>query len=108
MSIAASHSSEFSLLHVDVSRAFFYAKAQRPLPVKLPVGDCSGKKIGMLKKSMYGTRDAAFNCERASGKFGLRAGAQFKKSVSQQEEDLGFDTRRRFYGDRIEGESVGA
>ena len=31
ISIAASHSPEFSLMHVDVSRAYFHAKAQRPV-----------------------------------------------------------------------------
>ena len=31
ISIAASHSLEFSLMHVDVSRAYFHAKAQRPV-----------------------------------------------------------------------------
>ena len=54
-------------MHVDVSRAYFHAKAQRPVLVKLPTEDCSGKdkgKIGLLKKSMYATRDAASNWER--------------------------------------------
>ena len=67
ISIAASHSPEFSLMHVDVSRAHSHAKAQRPVLVKLSAEDCSGKdkgKIGLLKKSMYGTRDAASNWER--------------------------------------------
>ena len=46
---------------------------------------------------------------RASRKLGLRAGAQFKTPIPQQErEDVGFDTRRRLCGDRNEGESVGA
>ena len=61
ISIAPSHSPEFSLMHVDVSRAYFHAKAQRLVLVKLPPEDRSGKdngKIGLLK-SMYGTRDAA-------------------------------------------------
>ena len=61
MSFAAGHSPEFSLIYVDVSRAYIHAKAQRP------VEDCSGKdvrKIGLLKKSMYGTRDAASKWER--------------------------------------------
>ena len=36
-------------MHVDVSRAYFQAKAERPVLVKLPAEDCSGKdkeKIG--------------------------------------------------------------
>ena len=66
ISIAASHSPEFSLMHVDVSRVYFHAKARRTVLVKLPAEDCSGNdrgKIGLLKKSMYGTRDAASNWE---------------------------------------------
>ena len=67
ISIAASHTPEFSLMHVDVSCAYFHAKAQRPVLGKLPAEDCSGKdqgKIGLLTKRMYGTRDAASNRER--------------------------------------------
>ena len=63
--IAASHSPEFSLLHEGVSCAYFHAETQRSVLVKLPAEDCSGKdvgKIGLLKKTMYGTRDAA--CDR--------------------------------------------
>ena len=58
ISIAAGHSPECSLTHVDVSRAYFHAKAQRL--VKLLAKVCPGEdkeKIGLLKKSMYGTRD---------------------------------------------------
>ena len=65
--ITASHSPEFSLMHVDVSRAYFHAKAQRLVLVKLPAEDRSEKdkgEIGLLKRSMYGTRDAASNWER--------------------------------------------
>ena len=54
-------------MHVDVSRAYTHAKAQRPVRVKLPAEDCLGKdkgKIGLLKKNMCGTRDAASNWER--------------------------------------------
>ena len=43
VSIAASHSPEFSLMHVDVSRAYLHAKARRLALVKLPAEDCSGK-----------------------------------------------------------------
>ena len=53
-------------MHVDVSRAYFHAKARRPVLVNLPAEHCSGKdegKIGLLKKSMGGTRDAASNGE---------------------------------------------
>ena len=36
ISNAASHNPEFSLMHVDVSRAYFHAKARRTVLVKLP------------------------------------------------------------------------
>ena len=57
----------FSIMHIDVSRAFLDAKAQRLVLVRLPVEDRMGAdagKISLLKKSMYGTRDAASNWER--------------------------------------------
>ena len=46
ISIVASHSPEFSLMQVDVSRAYFRAKAQRFVLVKLLAEDCSGKDKG--------------------------------------------------------------
>ena len=54
-------------MHIDVSRAYFHAKAQRPVLIRLPVEDRLGtdaRKVGSMKKSMYGTRDAASNWER--------------------------------------------
>ena len=114
--IATSHSPEFSLMHVDVPRAYFHAKAQRPVLVKLPAEDCSGKhegKIGLLKKSMYGTRDAASNWERdwqgPLENWGCELGRSSRNMFhNKKKENSGFDTRRRFSGDRDEGESAGA
>ena len=51
-------------MYADVSRAYFYAKAERPVYVKLPAEDMEPGdegKCGRLKMSMYGTRDAALN-----------------------------------------------
>ena len=53
-----------TLMFADVSRAYFYAKAVRPVYVQLPdedrqAGDVG--KCGRLLMSMYGTRDAALN-----------------------------------------------
>ena len=62
LSIAAKHKETFSIMHIDVSRAYFHAKAQRPVLIRLPVEDRMGtdaEKVGLMKKSMYGTRDAA-------------------------------------------------
>ena len=66
-SIAANHKETFSFMHIDVSRAYFHAKAQRPVLILLLVEDRKGTdagKVGLMKKSMYGTRDAASNWER--------------------------------------------
>ena len=67
ISIAANHKETFSIRHIDASRAYFHAKAQRPVLIRLPAEDRMGTdagKIGLMKKSMYGTRDAASNWER--------------------------------------------
>ena len=51
------------LLFIDVRRAYFYAKARRPVYVKLPPEDHEEGKCGRLNVSLYGTRDAASNWE---------------------------------------------
>ena len=65
--VAANHKETFSIMHNDVSRAYFHAKAQTPVLIRLPVEDRMGtgaRKVGLMKRSMYGTRDAASNSER--------------------------------------------
>ena len=50
------------LMYADVSRAYFYAPAVRPVYVRLPSEDKDKNNDGMVGKlnmSMYGTRDAA-------------------------------------------------
>ena len=52
------------MMYADVSRAYFYAKAVRPVYVKLPdedKGEGDDEMCGRLMMSMYGTRDAAIN-----------------------------------------------
>ena len=44
LSIVVSHSPEFSQVHVDVSRAYFHAKAQKLVLVKSPGEDCSQER----------------------------------------------------------------
>ena len=54
-------------MHIDVSRAYFHAKAQRPVLIRLPLEDRTGTdagKVELMKKSMHGTRGAASNWER--------------------------------------------
>ena len=55
---------EKQLMYADVSRAYFYAKAVRPVYVQLPAEDFEEgdeSNCGELIMSMYGTRDAAVN-----------------------------------------------
>ena len=66
-SIAANHMETFSVMDIDVSRAYFHRNAQRLVPVRLPMEDRIGAdagKIGVLKKNKYGTRDSASVWER--------------------------------------------
>ena len=69
------------LLVIDVRRAYFYAKARRRVHIELPEGDGGGpgsRQCGLLRKSLYVTRDAAQNweCELVGflEKIGLRSG----------------------------------
>ena len=67
ISVAGNNKNTISIMHIDVSRAYFHAKAQRFVLIRLPVEDRMGAdagKVGLMKKSMYGTRDAASNWER--------------------------------------------
>ena len=111
VSFAASHSPEFSLMHVDVSRAYFHAKAQRPVLVKLSAEDCSKKdrgKIGLLKQSMYGTRGAASNWERDWQGHLENCGYELERSSRNLFRNKNRKTLVLTHGDDFEGESVGA
>ena len=60
----AAKKGQVKLVYADVSRAYFYAKASRPVYVELPEedkDDNDGAVCGRLNVSMYGTRDAARN-----------------------------------------------
>ena len=62
--LASGRSRGITLMYADVSRAYFYAKAERPVYVKLPAEDSQPGDEGKcrrLRMSMYGTRDAALN-----------------------------------------------
>ena len=64
VSMAASSNKGERIMINDVSRAFFHAKATRPVYVQLPEEDRKeGEEgfCGKLNYSMYGTRDAAQN-----------------------------------------------
>ena len=62
--VASGRREGIGLVYADVSRAYFYAKAVRPVYVKLPDEDLAPgdeHRCGKLLMSMYGTRDAALN-----------------------------------------------
>ena len=57
----------------DVARAFFEAKAIRPVCVELPEESMTDEdrkrdNVGLLKMSLYGTRDAATNWQKEVAK----------------------------------------
>ena len=72
-SMARNSSNEEKAVMVnDVARAFFEAPNSRELAVELPVEDGGGtgsEMVGLLQKSLYGTRDAAANFLRGVKKF---------------------------------------
>ena len=49
------------LMVQDIKKAYFFADATRKIYIELPPEDAEPGKVGMLKKSLYGTRDAAMN-----------------------------------------------
>ena len=62
--VASGKAQGTGLMYADESRAHFYAKAVRPVYVKLADEDFDKgdeHRCGKLMMSMYGTRDAAFN-----------------------------------------------
>ena len=96
-SIAANNKETFSIVHIDVSRAYFHAKAQRPVLIRLPVEDRMGAdagKVGLMKKSMCGTSDAASNWER-----------DWQEHVRNWGFQLGFSSKNLFHHkeDRVSG-----
>ena len=46
---------------IDIRKAYFHADARREVYVELPKEDHTEGKCGKLRKSLYGTRDAAQN-----------------------------------------------
>ena len=65
---------------IDISRAFFQADAIREVYVELPLEDATPGMCGKLRKSMYGTRDAAQNWGQTYTQFMCSVG--FEKGQS--------------------------
>ena len=52
------------VMAIDIKRAYFYARATRPIYMEIPAEDRAhddSDKVGALNLSLYGTRDAAVN-----------------------------------------------
>ena len=67
MSSEAIHKGTFSIMHIDVSRVNFHAKTQRPVLKRSSVEDRMDfdvGTVGLMKKSMHGTKDTDCNWER--------------------------------------------
>ena len=63
----------------DIVRAYFHARARRKVYVELSKEDYEEGKCGLLKKAMYGTRDAAQNWELEYTEMMVEAG--FKQGL---------------------------
>ena len=55
--------SNLKMLVLDISRAHFHPPAKREIYIDLPEEDAEEGKVGLLTKTMYGTRDAAAEWE---------------------------------------------
>ena len=116
ISIAANHKETFSIMHIDVSRAYFHAKAQRPVLLQPPVEDRVGtdaRKVGLMKKNMHGTRDAVSNWEQVWQEhvriWGFQLGLNSKNlSSPQRKSNIGLDTRRRLRAHKADKETDGS
>ena len=90
-------------MSIHLPRAYFHAKAQRLVLVRLPVKDRVGAdagKMGLLKKSMYVTRDTASigecDWQEHVKSWGFRLVAQLEELVpSRKASSCRHDTRRR-------------
>ncbi|CAE7251708.1 unnamed protein product [Symbiodinium sp. CCMP2592] len=72
---------EVCVLFIDVKKAHFWSPVRRRLLVELPPEAGEGPdKVGLLKRSLYGTRDAPSNWEHAIKKVMTDLG--FKQGVS--------------------------
>ena len=79
----------YRIMSVDVRRAYFYAKATRPVYIEIPIEDFEPGdegRVARLNMSLYGTRDAAQNwakeyttfLEEIGFKAGLASPCNFK------------------------------
>ena len=73
----------YVLMSIDVKRAYFHAKATRPIYIEIPIEDYQEgdeRRVGRLNLSLYGTRDAAQNWYKEYSSF--LESLQFKRGVA--------------------------
>ena len=93
---ASSNQKGTVLLVIDVRRAYFHARVKRRVYIELPEGDGGGpgsRQCGLLRKSLYVTRDVAQNWECELGgfleEFGLRKGQASMCLYSEEARGIG-------------------
>ena len=96
-----------NVLVSDVSRAFFEAPASRKIAVTLPdealpENEKGTGMVGILKMSIYGTRDAAANFQKEVWRLMTRLG------FSQSKYNVSLYHKRAGYGGVASGDSIGA
>ena len=101
---------ETCLIFIDVKKAHFWSPARRRLLVELPPeAGYPSDKVGLLKKSLYGTRDAPANWEAAIKEVMLKLNFVQARSNSCLYFREGFQismrgSRRRLYSRRPKGQ----
>ena len=88
-------------MHIDVTCAYFHAKAQRLVLVRFPVEDGmvpDAGEIGLLRQSMHGTRNTASKWER-----------DWQEHVKSSGDQLGLSLKKvlRHEGHRVSGMTHG-
>ena len=84
---------------VDVRRAYFHAPAVRKVYVELPEEDAQEGHVGLLMKSMHGTRDAAQNWNAAYSEFMESTGFERGKSCACAFWSRRYELRAVVHGD---------
>ena len=90
---------QLTLKLTDISRAHFYGKAERRIFVTLPEGDEEHGKCGLLKRTMYGTRDASAVWQRSYTTLLRKHGFQTGKAYPCTFYHAEMDVRLLVHGD---------
>ena len=90
---------QLTLKLTDISRAHFYGKAERRVFVTLPEGDEEQGMCGLLKRTMYGTRDASAVWQRSYTTLLRKHGFQTGKAYPCTFYHAEMDVRLLVHGD---------